>query len=151
MRGVPESLHELLRSGVEGLALELVGIEFHSAGRHSLLRIYIDREGGVDVEDCATVSRRIGALLDVEDPIPGRYTLEVSSPGLDRPLFSESDFERYVGHQIKLRTSVTVDGRKRFKGVIESVVDGQVVMQVDGESVVIQFGTIQDARLVPVI
>lgn len=150
MRGVPEKLRTLVEETVEAMAFEAVGVEFHTAGRHSLLRIYIDKPEGVTIDDCADVSRQVSAVLDVEDPISGQYTLEVSSPGLDRPLFRESDFERFTGRDVKIRTMAPIDGRKRFKGRLLGIEEGgRVIIEMEGERIELDFDSIHDARLVP--
>ncbi|GAB6039585.1 ribosome maturation factor RimP [Endothiovibrio diazotrophicus] len=149
MRGVPEKLRELVEQTAEAMAFETVGVEFHTAGHHSLLRVYIDKAQGVTVDDCADLSRHLSAVLDVEDPIPGQYTLEVSSPGLDRPLFREEDFRRFAGREVKIRTLAPVDGRKRFKGRLLGFEGGCVAIEMEGERVELDFDSIHDARLVP--
>jgi len=149
MRGVPEKLRELVESTVEAMACEPVGVEYHTAGRHSLLRVYIDKPDGVTIDDCADVSRQLSAVLDVEDPISGQYTLEVSSPGLDRPLYREADFERFTGRDVKIRTMAPIEGRKRFNGRLLGIEDGRVVIEMEGERVSLELDSIHDARLVP--
>lgn len=144
-------LRQLLEPAVTLMGCELVAIEYFPQGGGSTLRIYIDREGGITVDDCERVSRQVSAVLDVEDPISGHYMLEVSSPGLDRPLTSARDFERFSGHEVKLRTDIPVDGQRNFKGLLQGVRDGQVVLDVDGREVALPLGRIEKARLVPEI
>ena len=117
--------------------------------QHGLLRVFIDSQHGITVDDCARVSHQISALLDVEDPIRGQYTLEVSSPGLDRPLFQESDYERFAGREVQLRLSVPVQGRRKFKGILMGLRDHQVVVRMDDEELVVPLQKIDGARLVP--
>ncbi len=143
------SVRSLLQPVVEGLGYELVGVEYHPQGRHSLLRVYIDQPEGIGIEDCERVSRQISAVLDVEDPIRGQYTLEVSSPGLDRPLFEPAHFERFAGHEVKLRLLSPLEGRRRLSGRLAGVEDGCVVVEGDGESWRIPFDMIERANLVP--
>ena len=107
-------LRKLLEPAVSALGFELVGVEFVS-GRRGLLRLYIDSEDGVTIDDCQAVSHQVSGLLDVEDPIQGQYSLEVSSPGLDRPLFRAADFERFAGHEVSLRLVAPVEGRRKFR------------------------------------
>ena len=141
-------LRRLIEPAVTALGFELVGVEFIH-GKSGLLRIYIDHEGGVSVDDCKSVSYQVSGLLDVEDPIRGQYTLEVSSPGLDRPLFQARDYERFAGHQVSLRLSVPVAGRRRFKGTLIGLRDDQVVLKMVDEELVVPLHEIDQARLVP--
>lgn len=141
-------LRKLIEPAVTALGFELVGVEFIH-GKSGLLRVYIDHEDGIGVDDCKSVSYQVSGLLDVEDPIRGQYTLEVSSPGLDRPLFQARDYERFVGHEVKLRLSVPVGGRRRFKGTLVGLRDEQVVVKMDDEELVVPLHEIDQARLVP--
>ena len=144
-----ETLLRLLEAPVEALGYEVVELEFHPQGRGGLLRIFIDREGGVTVDDCEKVSRQVSAVLDVEDPIPGAYTLEVSSPGLDRPLRKEADFVRFTGEKAKLELLLPRDGRKRYTGTLKGCEAGEVLVEVDGAMHRLPLGDIAKARLVP--
>ena len=141
-------LRKLIEPAVTVLGYELVGVEFIH-GKSGLLRVYIDHDDGIGVDDCKAVSYQVSGLLDVEDPIRGQYTLEVSSPGLDRPLFQARDYERFVGHEVKLRLSVPVGGRRRFKGTLVGLRDEQVVVKMDDEELVVPLHEIDQARLVP--
>jgi ribosome maturation factor RimP len=134
---------------IEGLGFELVRLRLMGGKRH-VLQIMADRpDGGIEVDDCAKISRAISAVLDVEDPISGEYVLEVSSPGIDRPLTREKDFERYSGYEAKLETAEMIDGRKRFKGVLQGVEDGEVLIEIEPETVIgLAFDLIADAKLV---
>jgi len=123
-------------------------VEFVS-GRRGLLRVYIDSEDGISIDDCQAVSHQVSGLLDVEDPIPGQYSLEVSSPGLDRPLFRAADFERFAGHEVRLRLVAPVEGRRKFRGVLVGLRDGRVVVQVEEQELVVALEEIDEARLVP--
>ena len=119
---------------VESMGYELVGVEFTGGINHGTLRVYIDRENGVSLEDCASISHQISGILDVEEPIQQGYDLEVSSPGLDRPLFKLSDFERFSGQLAKIKMSVAVDGRRNFKGMLQGIIDSRLIeIEVDGE------------------
>ena len=142
------ALEALLEPAVSRLGYELVGVEYHG-GCRALLRLYIDREGGVSVEDCQRVSRQVSGLLDVEDPIPGPYTLEVSSPGLDRPLFRAEDFQRFAGREVRIRTDVPLEGRRNFRGVLRGLRGGEVLVEVDGAELALPVERIEQARLVP--
>ena len=134
---------------MQGLGYELVGIEYHPRGRSSLLRVYIDAPDGVNVDDCERASRQISSALDVDDPIPGQYMLEVSSPGLDRPLFTAEHFQRFSGSRVKLRVSPPLDGRRNFSGVLVGMRDDAVVVVEDDEEVAVPLQNIEQARLVP--
>lgn len=150
MRQKPGELQKLLEPAVTGLGFELVGIEYHPSGKHSLLRVYIDSENGVTVDDCARVSYQVSGVLDVEDPIPGNYQLEVSSPGLDRPLFRPEDYDRFAGQQVKLTLLHPLDGRRKFSGVLRGLQGEQVfIVLEDGTDVGLPIGDIEKARLVP--
>jgi ribosome maturation factor RimP len=131
-----------------GLGFELVRIRL-MGGRRPVLQIMAERpEGGIEVEDCARISRAVSAVLDVEDPISGEYVLEVSSPGIDRPLTRLKDFARYEGHEVKIETAELIDGRRRFKGTVAGVEDGEVLVAVAEGTIGLDFGLIADARLV---
>ena len=144
-----ETLLKLLEAPVEALGYEMVELEFHPQGRGGLLRVFIDKDGGVTVDDCEQVSRQVSAVLDVEDPIPGAYTLEVSSPGLDRPLRKEADFARFAGERVRLELVVPRDGRKRYTGILRGVEAGQVLIEVDGELHKLPLAEVAKTRLVP--
>ncbi len=145
-----DKLIEIVRGAVEPLGYELVGVEYLSQGRGgSLLRIYIDHENGIGVDDCAKVSHQVSGVLDVEDPIQENYSLEVSSPGLDRPLFFENDFVRFAGHRVSVRLRTKLHDRRRYEGVLKGVQDGNVLVVVDGEEAVLPLDLIDKARLVP--
>jgi ribosome maturation factor RimP len=145
-----ERLTELLTPVVRGVGLECLGVELSASHANSLVRVYIeatDRE--VNVDDCEVVSREVSATLDVNDPIAGRYTLEVSSPGLDRPLYTTAHFARFTGQSAKLEVNLQVNGRRRFNGPIVGVEGNDVVIEQDGEPVKIAHSNIHKARLVP--
>jgi len=141
-------LFELLEPAVEAMGFELADIDAHF-GRRGLLRLFIDREGGVTVDDCQRVSEQIGAFLDVEDPLPGSYVLEVSSPGFDRRLRKLAHFERFRGENAKVELRDALDGRRRFTGKLVGVEGSEVLLDVDGELVRLPFGDIAVARLAP--
>ena len=144
-----DRLLELLSPEVEALGYELVELDAPAAGGSGTLRIYIDREEGIGLEDCERVSHRVSGLLDVEDPIPGHYVLEVSSPGLDRPLRTEEHFRRQAGHLAKFVLVAGRPGRRRYKGSIVGATDGVVEIEVDGERITLSLSDIESARLVP--
>lgn len=144
-----QTLVRLLQPVIEAMGYELLGIEHGSHGRSDLVRIYIDRESGIALEDCERVSEQVSGILDVEDPLQRTYTLEVSSPGLDRPLFSLQQFERFIGCEAQLRLRQLVDGRRRLRGHIDAVEDDTIILSVDGETFRVDAGLIEHARLVP--
>ena len=146
----PQALVKLVREVVEPMGYEFVGLEYLSRPKAGhLLRVYIDTEQGILLDDCEAVSRQLSGVLDVEDPIPGEYALEVSSPGLDRPLFELAHFARFVGREAKVRLARPTAGRRNYNGVITGVEDGLVKLSVDGEAVAVPFAEIDSARLVP--
>lgn len=142
-------LRRLLEPGAQALGFELVDVELAGGGRRATLRVYIDGPKGVTVDDCARVSRQLSAILDVEDPLSGSYMLEVSSPGLDRPLVTPDDFRRHLGATVKVRVSAPVAGRRNFTGRLLEVADDHVALDVDKERFDLAFADIDRARLVP--
>jgi len=150
MHRAPENLVVMIRNVVEGLGYELVGVEYISRTKgENLLRIYIDTEKGVVMEDCAAVSHQLSGVFEVEDPIQGEYNLEVSSPGMDRPLFELYQFEQFISQDAKIKMTRGVDGRRNFKGSIEAVESNDVIIKVDGEEYALPFDDIDSARIVP--
>jgi len=149
MRGARADLRKLIEPGVGALGFELVDVELVGSGQHPTLRVYIDSPKGINVDDCAKVSRQISAILDVEDPLPSSYMLEVSSPGLDRPLVTPADFTRFAGEMIKVRMHAPVMGRKNFTGRLVEVAADHVVVEVDNEHIDLAFAGMDRAKLVP--
>ena len=144
-----QQITDMLRTTVEALGYELWGIEYLSQGRHSVLRVYIEAENGIAVEDCAKVSEQVGSVLDVEDPIAGEYTLEVSSPGMDRLLFRLDQYPAYVGEVLELRLRVPFEGRRKFKGVLTGIEGDDVVIQVDDHEYLLPHSAVDKARIEP--
>ena len=142
-------IRDLLAPSVSGLGYELVGVELSGSGAGSVLRVFIDHDAGITVGDCERTSRQIGAVLDVEDPIPESYDLEVSSPGLDRPLFTEDHFVRFAGHPVRLRASEPLDGRRGWKGRLVGCRDGNVVVREGEEERLIPLDRVRKANLLP--
>jgi len=134
---------------VEELGYEFVGLDFGSDPKNAALVIYIDKDSGIAVEDCEQVSREVAALLDVEDPIPGHYNLEVSSPGLDRPLFTPEQYRQFTGEVVRISLFAPAEGRRKFKGKILGIDDDKVKVEQDGSEVVLEMSNIAKARLVP--
>lgn len=142
-------LARLVGPVVTGLGYELVGIE-HRMGRGAgLLRVFIDHEAGIGVDDCERVSRQVSALLDVEDPIAGAFTLEVSSPGLDRPLYTPEHYARHAGSTVQVRLRMLLNGRRKIVGAIESADGEGVTINEGGSAVRVAYGDIERGRLVP--
>ena len=142
-------IEDLLAPVVQSEDCEIWGVEFLSKGRYSKLRLYIDRADGVSVEDCARVSRRVGDVLDVEDLLTGSYTLEVSSPGMDRILFKPSQYKESVGETIDVRLNFPFEGRKRFLGILTGLDDDEAIVQVEEDEFLLPLENVQRARIVP--
>ncbi|HKJ52931.1 MAG TPA: ribosome maturation factor RimP [Gammaproteobacteria bacterium] len=142
-------LAQLFEPVIESMGYELVGVEFDGGSGHGTLRVYIDRDSGVSLDDCAAISHQVSGILDVEEPIKQAYDLEISSPGIDRPLFKLADFERFAGRIAKIRLAAGLDGRRNFKGRLQGVTDaGQVAVEVDGEIFDLPHADIARANLV---
>jgi len=137
----------MLEPAINALGYTLWGIEYVPQGKHSFLRVYIDKEGGVNIEDCAQASRQISSILDVEDPISGEYTLEVSSPGIDRMLFNLDQFREYLGWHINLRLTENFEGRRKFTGQLKDIVDDEVVLIIGDEEYTIPYELVEKANL----
>ncbi|MEH6473503.1 MAG: ribosome maturation factor RimP [Halopseudomonas sp.] len=144
-----ERLDALIAPVVTGLGYQLWGVEYASQGRHTTLRIFIDAEAGITVDDCASVSRQVGGVFDVEEPIAGEYTLEVSSPGMDRPLFTLEQYIQFIGHQIQVRLRSPYEGRRRFNGLLKGVEEEDVVIVVDQHEYLLPIDSIDKANVVP--
>lgn len=149
VRNLERRLCAMLEPAVGVFGLELLGLQLMQHGNSSCLRVYIDGDDGISVDDCARVSHQISGVLDVEDPISGHYTLEVSSPGLDRPLFKPEHFARFAGHEVRLKLSVPLDGRRKFKGELKGFEDDRVQLVEDDTHWAIPLDMIGTARLVP--
>lgn len=144
-------LRSLIEPVVTGMGFELWGVEYLTQGRYSVLKIFIDSKNGIDVDDCASVSRQVGSLLDVEEPLRGQYTLEVSSPGMDRRLFTFEQFDLMKGFQVKLKLNKPFDGKKRFTGLLVGTEDKEVVLRVGEEETLFPYEMIDRANVVPEI
>ncbi len=142
-------LTDLLRPVVESMGFVFWGIEFIAQGRQSMLRVFIDHANGINVNDCAAVSRQLSAVLDVEDPITQEYTLEVSSPGMDRPLFTIEQYQQYANHIIELRLRMPFEGRRKFKGQLIGVEQEDIVLVVDEHEYLLPVELIEKAHVVP--
>jgi len=141
------ALQALIAPTVTALGYELVGCVYMPQGRHGLLRIYIDSENGIKLEDCEKVSRQISGVLDVEDPIAGTYNLEVSSPGLDRPLFTLQHYQRFIGKTANLKLHTPIEKRRHLKGKLQAVVADKIVIKVDEMEFTVPLANIAKANL----
>lgn len=144
-----DELQALLEPAIERLGYELIDLEVRLGGKSGVVRIFIDSPDGIGLDDCEKVSLAVSALLDVEDPLPGQYNLEVSSPGLDRKLTKVEHFHRFKGETVKVSMRFPIEGRRRFRGTLVSTNDENIVVEVDGEPHTLPMATIDTARLVP--
>ncbi|NDY43345.1 ribosome maturation factor RimP [Dissulfurirhabdus thermomarina] len=147
-REISQAVRHLAEPLVRQEGMELVDVQYHGGRGGRLLRLVIDKPGGVTVDDCAEVSRWVGDALDVHDPVPGPYRLEVSSPGINRPLTREADFERFAGEKVLVQLKAPLEGRKTFRGVLEGLSDGAIRLRaVEGGEVRLPLGMVRKARL----
>jgi len=147
-KSVAPRVAELIEPALEDMGFELVDVEFLSRQGRWVLQLFIDKEGGVTIEDCARVSREFGDLIDSRDIIDHAYVLEVSSPGIDRPLKKIKDFQKAVGSKVKVRTGNPVDGRANFTGYLETMEGDLITMNVEGVRVSFRIGDLEKANLV---
>ncbi len=145
--GLLAQLRELAQRAAEPLGLKVAWVELKRHGGSTLFRVFIDRESGVGLQDCQQVSERLGVLLDVEDPIEPSYTLEVSSPGLDRPLWTKKDYQRFTGWLARIKTREQLDGKRQFRGRLAGVEGDAVILENKQERKSIPFPAIESARL----
>ena len=143
-------IEELITPTVEALAAQVWGVEYLRQGKYSVLRIYVEREDGVSVDLCADVSRHVSDLLDVEEILPEAYTLEVSSPGMDRLLFKSAHYESHIGERVEVRLNYPFEGRKKIIGLLAGLEDNSIVVQVDGDEYLLPLENVHKARIVPV-
>jgi ribosome maturation factor RimP len=148
MKETELTLRDKLATLISAMGYEFVGCELNRSGGSSLLRIYIDTDKGVTVEDCSKVSRQVSAMLDVEDPIHGRYTLEVSSPGIDRPLFELHHYQKFIGSQIKVRVHTPMADRRNFVGVLLRVEEAKISLLVEEQELELAFSNIEKAKVI---
>lgn len=144
-----DKLYDIITPAVASLGYILWGIEYLSQGKHSILRVYIDHENGISLDDCTQVSRQVSAVLDVADPIRGEYSLEVSSPGLDRPLFFLPQYKEYCGEKLKVRLRTSVNNHRKFTGVLQAVTGDTLQFAIDNELLDVAFSNIEKANVVP--
>jgi ribosome maturation factor RimP len=151
MAGKEVLLVDLVAPVVEALGYGLWGVEYLSHAKQSVVRIYIDSPDGITVDDCAKVSRQVSSVFDVEDPIMGEYTLEVSSPGMDRPLFKLEQYRQYIGEKVKIKLRIPFDGRRNFAGQMTGVEDEDIVVAVDDNEYLLPFDLIDKASIIPTL
>lgn len=143
-----EEINQLIGPVIEGMGFEYVGCEFFPQMSRALLRVYVDCEGGINLDQCAEVDRQISGVLEVENAISGAYVLEVSSPGLDRPLFTQEQYARFIGHKVKVRVHNPIDGQRNFVGKLQQLADEKVVIASESEHWELPFVEIEKAHLV---
>ncbi|MBY5921870.1 ribosome maturation factor RimP [Ferrimonas balearica] len=148
MSTMEQRLTEMLREPVEALGYELWGIQYVRAGNHSTLRLFIEHQNGITVDDCAAVSRQVGAVLDVEDPITTEYNLEVSSPGLDRPLFTAEHYQRYMGSEAVVVLNMPMEGKRKWQGEIVAVEGDMVTLRHNENDQVVALPNVQKAHVI---
>jgi len=149
MGHAPEKLQLIVENVVTSLGYELVGVEYLKHDGTGLLRVYIDNDQGIMLDDCQAVSHQLSGVLDVEDPIRGNYNLEISSPGLDRPLFKASDYQRFAGNRIKVKLARAQSGRKNYKGMLQGIDGDEVILEMQGQEIRLSLANIEQSRLVP--
>ncbi len=149
MAGRDARLQALLEPTVEAMGFDLWGVEFNSSGKHAQVRVFIERESGIDVDDCARVSHQISGVLDVEDPISGNYRLEVSSPGMDRPLYTQAQYEEFLGALVRVRLKYPFEGRRKFEGRLVEVADDEVSVALGEEVFILPWEQIDRGNVVP--
>jgi len=149
MRRELTHLWELFEPVVNGMGYDLIEIEHFPNPKHGVLRLYIDKEEGITIDDCSDVSRQISALIDVEDPVRGQFNLEVSSPGMDRPLRRVKDFQRFTGSKVKLKTVMPLDGQRNFSGRLLEADEESLTIETDTEEITLPMSALEKARIVP--
>ncbi len=145
---ISDQIEQLVELPIQSMGYELVGVEYIKDGKQTVLRIYIDSEQGITIEDCERVSHQVSGILEVEDPITGAYSLEISSPGFERPLFKEKDFARFTGSEVKIVMKLPIQGRRNFRGILQGIEKNEVLVLVDGEVYALPLSKLAKARLV---
>lgn len=148
MASLESRLVDMLEPAIAAAGYELWGLEFVRAGKHSTLRVYIDHENGITVDDCADCSRQMSAVLDVEDPIKSEYNLEVSSPGMERPLFKLEHYQAFIGQHVSVKTRLPQFGQRKFHGLLLTAANGMITLQTDKHEVELMFDNIDKGNLV---
>ncbi len=149
MNKAAAQLVTIIEPAVNALGYELISCDLYQQGGRAIIRVYIDKENGVTIDDCTLASRQIGAALEVENALAGAYNLEVSSPGLDRPLVKIEHFTRFIGKQVRIKLALPLDGRRNFSGELIAVQDQQITINVDAEIFTLAFANIEKANLIP--
>ena len=150
MAKITDKVFVLINPAIYDMGYELLGLEYVSSGKHSVLRVYIDSDSGIGINDCESVSRQVSAIMDVEDPISGQYNLEVSSPGIERPLFTIAHYRRFLGNEVSLRLYRQIDGRRKFTGSIGSISEANNTIELVTElgPVIMDLSLIEKANLI---
>ena len=149
MSGIQKQLEDIVVPAVAASGCKLWGLDYFANGKVTVLRVYIEKDGGVHVDDCEKVSRQISSVMDVEDPIRGEYTLEVSSPGMDRKLFTIEQYKEFVGQKLAVKLRVNFEGRRKFTGILKGIEEDEVVLEVDNEEYILPYELIDKANVVP--
>jgi ribosome maturation factor RimP len=149
-KNIAQTVEELVKPIIESMDIELVDIEFVKESNNWYLRIYIDKEGGVTIDDCENVSRKVSDILDEKDPIEQSYSLEVSSPGIDRPIKSSSDFEKHKGEEVEVKLYKPIDGSKSYEGILEGLINHKITIK-NNKDEVIEFDKKDVALVKPII
>lgn len=149
MSAIINKLEQLLKPSVEALGFDIWAIDLVNVGQRKVLRVFVDGKDGVNSDDCGRISRQIAAVMDVEDPIKSAYVLEVSSPGLDRCLRTLAHYQRYLGHEIKIKLTTAVDHKRTFKGALESIDDDNLVLLTPDGTLTFARNTVEKANVVP--
>jgi ribosome maturation factor RimP len=145
---ISDQIELLVEGPIESLGYELVGVEYIKNGINTVLRLYIDAEQGIGIEDCERVSHQVSGILEVEDPISSAYALEVSSPGFDRPLFKGRDFVRFTGNTVRIAMKLPIQGRRNFRGILQGFSNGDILVEVDGEIYELPLTKLSKAKIV---
>ncbi len=138
---------DIIEPAVNAAGYELLGVDYFPHGRNSILRVYIDSPNGINIDDCEKASRQISSILDVEDPIHGKYQLEVSSPGIDRPLFKIEHYQQQLNHSVKIKLRIPINGQKHFKGKLLKADASNIQLECETEIITISYKQIQKGRL----
>ena len=145
---IEDQVEQLIEGFIESLGYELVGVDYCNSGSNAVLSIYIDSKAGISIEDCENVSHQVSGILDVEEAISRDYSLEVSSPGFERPLFKARDFERFSGKKVKISMKLSINDRRNFTGLLKGFSDSKILIEVDGNIYTLPFSKLAKARLI---
>lgn len=148
MKQAAATLRDRIATLIQAMGYEFIGCEWTQQNRSKILRIYIDKDQGITLENCSHVSRQVGAMLDVDEPLLGEYSLEISSPGIDRPLFEIAHYQKQIGQRIKLRLRTPIDGKRNLVGTLSRIEGEQIYLLVNAMEIVIPFSTIEKANVI---